>query len=117
MTKQPALVEPEHVAETRLRSARHGDIAAIAPLISRAYGADGIPYIDERDLEAVADQSQLIVLQLQPDEVVAAACVAIGRGLVFLVIDPEVASPQLEHRIIGVADALCESERGLVRGR
>jgi hypothetical protein len=36
--------------------------------------------------------------------------------MVFLVIDPEVASPQLEHRMIGVADALCESERSAARG-
>jgi hypothetical protein len=37
--------------------------------------------------------------------------------MVLLVIDPEVASPQLEHRMIGLADASCESECGEARGR
>jgi hypothetical protein len=109
MTRQLALAE--HVADTRLRGGTHDDIPAIARLIHRANAAQCIPHIDERELAAVADQGHLIVLQLRPDEVAAAACVATGRGLVFLVIDPAVATPQLEHRMIGVADALYEAER------
>jgi len=111
MARQLALVEPERVAEIRIRSGKHGDIPAIARLIHRAHAASGTPHIDEHELEAVADQGKLIVLPLRSNEVAAAACVASGRGLVFLVIDPSVASHELEHRMIGVADALYESER------
>lgn len=107
----------ERVAETRLRTGTHGDIPAIARLIHRANAANGVPHIGEQELEAVAGRGQLIVLQLRPDEVVAAACVARGRGLVFLVIDPAVASPQLEHRMISVADALSESDPRSLQGR
>lgn len=112
MMKPSPPAEPNRVAETRLRAGRHGDLPAIARLIGRANAAHGTPHIDEHELEAVSDRGQLIVLQLRPDEVAAAACVSPGRGLVFLVIDPDVASAELEHRMIGVADALCESEGG-----
>lgn len=90
----------EQVAQTRLRGGTHGDLPAIARLIHRANAAHGIPHINEQELEAIADQGQLIVLQLRPDEIAAAACVTSVRGLVFLVIDPAVASPQLEHRMM-----------------
>jgi hypothetical protein len=110
-----ALSKPAYIVETRLRTGKHDDIPAIARLMDRANAADRIPRIDEHELEAVADRGQLIVLQLEPDEVAAAACVATGRGLVFLVIDPDLASPELERRMIGVADALCESERSSSR--
>lgn len=116
MAIQLALAVPDRVAETRIRSGKHGDLPAITRLISRACAVRKIPHIDQHDLEAVAAQGQLIVLQLRPNEIAAAACVVTGRGMVFLVIDPEVASPQLEHRMIGVADALCESERRVTRG-
>ena len=116
MLHQLAAIDDAHVAETRLRTGRHADIPAIARLIHRANAADRIPRIDEHELEAVAGRGQLIVLQLEEDELAAAACVATGRGLVFLVIDPEVASVELEQRMIGVADALCESERSTYRG-
>ena len=115
MAIQLALVDPDRVAETRIRSGNHCDLPAISRLISRAYAARKIPHIDQQDLEAVAGQGQLIVLQLRPNEIAAAACVVTGRGMVFLVIDPEVATPQLEHRMIGVADALCESVRSVAR--
>jgi hypothetical protein len=102
--------ERDRVAETRIRGGRSEDIPAIARLMHRA--ADGIPHVDAHELEAVAAHGQLIVLQLRPGELAAAACVVAGRGLVFLVVDPEVVSSRLEHRMISVADALCESERG-----
>jgi len=111
MTKSVMNVE-QRVETTRLRSGRHDDVPAIARLIHRANARRGAPHIDEHELAVVADRGRLIVLQLRPDEIAAAACVAPGRGLVFLVIDPEVASPALEHRMIGVADALYESEPG-----
>jgi len=111
MVNTRAPIDPVGVAATRLRGGRRDDVPAIARLLHRANSADHIPRIDEHELAAVADRGQMIVLQLYPDELAAVACVASGRGLVFLVIDPEVASPALEHRMIGVADALHESER------
>jgi hypothetical protein len=96
--------------ETRLRYGTHDDLAAISRLIHRANHANQAPHIDETELEVVAARGQLLVLQLQDDELAAAACISPGRGLVFLVIDPDVATPELEHRMIEVADALCESE-------
>jgi len=112
MTSPRALHQSDsnRVTDTRIRSGSHDDIPAIARLIHRANAGHGIPHIGEQELEAVAEQGQLIVLQLVPGEVAAAACIATGRGLVFLVIDPRVASSQLEHRMIGVADALYDSE-------
>jgi len=107
MTSSPTDID--RIAETRLRTGRHDDIPAIARLIHRANAANGTPHIDEHELEMVAGRGQLIVLQLQPDEVAAAACVAAPRGLVFLVIDPAIMTSQLEHRMLGVADAVCEA--------
>ena len=78
--------------------------------MGRANGVDRIPRIAPEELELLADRGQLIVLELRPCEIAAAACVASGRGLVFLVINPEVASPEIEHRMIAVADALCEAQ-------
>jgi hypothetical protein len=102
----------DRVADTRLRFGTQDDIPAIARLMARSHAIDGIPRIDRQELEAIADRGQLIVLQVEADELAAAACVATGRGLIFLTIDPEVATTELEHRMIGVAEALCESERG-----
>jgi len=110
-----ALAEPTHINATRIRTGKRADIPAIVRLIHRANAAH--PHIDEQELSSVADHGQLIVLSVRPGEVAAAACVASGRGLVFLVIDPEVASPQLEHRMISVADALCEAGGGAARER
>lgn len=95
---------------TRIRAGGHDDLPAIARLIGRANSVDRIPRIDPQELEVIAERGQLIVLELRPSEIAAAACVASGRGLVFLVIDPEVASPEIEHRMIAVADALCEAQ-------
>ena len=103
-------VTAEQVVTMRIRSGRHDDLPALARLMYRANAADGHPQIDEDELDEVARRGELIVLDLQPDELAAAACVAVGRGLVFLVIDPEVASPALEDRMLGVAHALCESK-------
>ena len=105
-------IENKTIAGTRLRGGGHDDIPAICRLMGRASIADRAPRIDEAELEAIAARGHLIVLQLGADELAAAGCVAAGRGVVFLVLDPEVASPELEHRMIGVADALCESEIG-----
>jgi len=112
---------------TRIREGSRDDLPAIARLIGRANSVDRIPRIDPAELEAVAARGQLIVLELQPCEIAAAACIASGRGLVFLVIDPELATTELEHRMIAVADALCaaqlamfgdaESSTGVDRGR
>jgi hypothetical protein len=111
MANPQAAIDPAPITETRLRFGTNDDVPAIARLMRRANVVDRIPHIDERELGAVADRGQLLVLQLGTDEVAAAACVAPGRGLVFLVIDPEVATPDLEHRMIAVAGALCESDR------
>jgi hypothetical protein len=103
--------ESKQITATRLRFGTPDDLPAIARLIHRANAADRVPRIDDHELEAVAELGSLLVLQLEQDEISAVACVAPGRGLVFLVIDPDVASPELEHRMIGVADALHESEQ------
>ena len=95
---------------TRIRAGGHDDLPAITRLIGRANSADRIPRIHPEELELVADRGQLIVLELRPCEIAAAACIASGRGLVFLVIDPDIASPEIEHRMIAVADALCEAQ-------
>ena len=100
---------------TRIREGSHDDLPAIARLIGRANSVDRIPRIGPTELEAVAARGQLIVLELQPCELAAAACIASGRGLVFLVIDPELATPELEHRMIAVADALCEAQLAMFR--
>jgi hypothetical protein len=107
------------VSHTRVRGGTNADLPAITRLIDRANANHCTPHIDEHELEAVANRGRLIVLPLQPGELAAAACVAPGRGLVFLVIDPAVANAELENRMIGVADALCDSERtaGFSRGR
>ena len=102
--------ETMNIAATRLRGGHHDDIPAVCRLMGRANKADRAPHIDEQELEAIAALGHLIDLQLGPTEIDAAVCVAAGRGVVFLVLDPDVASPELEHRMIGVADALCESE-------
>jgi hypothetical protein len=99
-----------HISRTRVRGGKHDDLPAVARLIDRANSAHHIPHIDQDELEAVTDRGQLIVLPLGPSELAAAACVAPGRGLIFLVIDPAVSSPELQQRMIGVADALCDSE-------
>jgi hypothetical protein len=109
-----AAVASSWVCDTRLRYGRHDDLAGVSRLIHRANAAERAPHIDESELAVVADRGQLLVLQLAGEELAAAACISPGRGLVFLVIDPDVATPELEHRMIEVADALCESER---RGR
>jgi hypothetical protein len=121
MSSHAALAYHE-VSDTRLRYGTHDDLPAISRLIHRANQAARAPHIDERELEVVAGRGQLLVLQVRDDELAAAACVSPGRGLVFLVIDPEVATAELEHRMIEVADALCESEQrderpAHVRGR
>ncbi len=103
-------ITSNQITGTRIRGGSHVDLPAIARLIGRANTADRLPRLDPQELEAVADRGHLIVLELRPHEIAAAACVATGRGLIFLVLDPEVASPELEHRMIAVADALCESQ-------
>ncbi len=114
MPNAHAVVEAPSVNNTRIRFGTHADLPAIARLIHRANAADRIPRIDDRELELVTERGQLLVLEHRNNELAAAACVAPGRGLVFLVIDPKVATPALEHRMIGVADALCEAEHGVV---
>jgi hypothetical protein len=111
-----ASVAARRINDTRLRYGTHDDLAAISRLIHRANQADRSPHIDEHDLESVTARGQLLVLQLDDTEIAAAACLAPGRGLVFLVIDPDVATPELEHRMIDVADALSESETRQVAG-
>jgi hypothetical protein len=98
------------VAATRLRGGTREDLPAIFRLLQRASDRDGAPRIDRHELEDMIDRGQLIVLQVRAGEVAAAVCVTSGRGIAFLTIDPEVASPELEHRMIAVADALWESE-------
>ena len=120
-------IDPEPMTHTSslLRFGHAEDLPAIGRLIHRANAIDRSPHIDGGELELIARRGQLLVLEGERDELAAAACVAPGRGLVFLVLDPELATPELEHRMIGVADALCESDpaanagscTGRVRGR
>jgi hypothetical protein len=118
MTSAHAAVAANWVCNTRLRYGTHDDLAAVSRLIHRANQVERAPHIDEGELEVVAGRGQLLVLQLGEHELAAAACISPGRGLVFLVIDPDVATPELEHRMIEVSDALCESEqRGQRRAR
>ncbi len=101
----------EHVAATRIRRGHHSDLPAINRLIERANSADGLPRVDHAELEAVTDRGQLIVLEIGATEISAVACIAAGRGLAFLVLDPAIASLELEQRMIAVADALCEAQQ------
>ena len=112
MAHAQAAIAFDSERDTRIRFGRHDDLAALTRLIHRANAADRVPRIDGDELELVTDRGQLLVLEGRDNEIAAAACVAPGRGLVFLVIDPDVATPALEHRMIGVADALCEAEHG-----
>ncbi len=96
----------------RIRRATRADIAAIADLMLRAQADDGIPRIGELEIAALMERGEIIVLGLEPGELLAAACLttAAGRGhLAFLVVDPRFA--ELEARVRGVAAALSESER------
>jgi len=104
-------IDPFHMTHTNplLRFGHAADLPAISRLIHRANAVDRSPHIDGGELELIAHRGQLLVLEGEHEELAAAACVAPGRGLVFLVLDPERASPELEHRMIGVADALCEA--------
>jgi hypothetical protein len=113
MVNAHAVARAQGVSNTRIRFGTHADLPAIARLIHRANEADRVPRIDDHELELVTARSELLVLELPDRELAAAACVAPGRGLIFLVIDPDVATPALEHRMIGVADALSESELGV----
>ncbi len=113
MANAHAVGEAQGVSNTRIRYGTRDDLPAIVRLIRRANAADRVPRIDDHELELVTERSHMLVLQLPDAELAAAACVAFGRGLVFLAIDPDVATPALEHRMIGVADALCESELGV----
>jgi hypothetical protein len=114
-----AAVASNSICETRLRYGTRDDLPAISRLIHRANHAEQAPHIDQSELDVIACRGQLLVLQLDEHELAAAACISPGRGLVFLVIDPDLATPELEHRMIEVADALCESEQRptRVRGR
>lgn len=105
-------IDPDHMTHTNplLRFGRSQDLPAISRLIHRANALERSPHIDTNELELIARRGQLLVLEGAHAELAAAACVAPRRGLVFLVIDPELASPELEHRMISVADALCESD-------
>lgn len=116
-------LDPDHMTHTNplLRFGHTDDLPAISRLIHRANAVDRSPHIDSGELELIAHRGQLLVLEGEHDELAAAACVAPGRGLVFLVLDPALASAELEHRMIGVADAVCESDpashAGPIRGR
>ena len=105
----PSPLLSAQITSTRIRGGGHDDLPALARLVARANRVIGAPHIELDELDDRLELGQLIVLELQPNELVAAACTASHRGVVFLVIDPEVASPELEHRMIGVANALCES--------
>ena len=97
------------VNATRIRAGRVADLPAIARLLHRANAHDGLPRIDEVELWELAQRCRLIVLQLDATELAAVACIT-RRGVAFVVIDPAVASAELEHRMMGVAEALVDSE-------
>ena len=95
----------------RIRRAVTADIAAIGRLARRAQLDDGLPRPSEDDIRALMSRGAIIVLGIEPHELVAAACLTTtnGRGhLAFLVIDP--ATPGVEARIRGVAAALSDAE-------
>jgi len=96
----------------RIRHATRADVPAIARLMLRAQADDGIPRISELEIAELMTRGEIIVLGVEPHELLAAACLttAGGRGrLAFLVVDPRV--PGLDARIRCVAGALSESER------
>jgi len=95
----------------RIRRAIRADIPAIARLMRRAQSEDAIPRISEVEIGELMTRGEIIVLGVEPDELVAAACLRTSgaRGhLAFLVVDPHVVG--LEARIRGVAAALSDSE-------
>ncbi len=81
----------------------------IARLLARAHATGTIPRIADDELAALARMCRLIVLQLDDTELAAVACVT-GRGVAFVVLDPAIATTALEQRMIGVAEALVDSE-------
>jgi len=104
-------VTAEQIAATRIRRGHRSDLPAIHRLIERANSADGLPRVNNAELEAVTDRGQLIVLEIGATEISAVAWIAAGRGLAFLVLDPAIASLELEQRMIAVANALCEAQQ------
>jgi hypothetical protein len=94
----------------RIRWATRADVPAIARLLRRAYADDKRPRISDAELEDVMARGELIVLAVQPGEVLAAACLATARGhgrLTFIVTAPGI--PGLDARMRGVAAALEEA--------
>ena len=94
---------------TRIRGGRASDLPAISRLFARANTADALPRIGEAELCELARRCRLIVLELNPRELAAVACIT-GRGIVFVVVDPTAGSAELERRMSGVAEALVTSE-------
>jgi hypothetical protein len=110
MSSEPAITRiSDAMSRTRIRAGRPNDLPAIARLLARAHTSDSVPRIDDLELAELARRCRLIVLQLDATELAAVACVT-GRGIVFVVLDPTIASTELEQRMIGVAEALVESE-------
>ena len=94
-----------------VRRATREDIPAIARLMLRAQIEDGVPRISELEIREQMTSGEIIVLGVEPVELLAAACLTTARGrgrLAFLVVDPRM--PELEARIRCVAGALSESE-------
>lgn len=95
----------------RIRRADRNDIPAIARLMLRAQAEDGIPRISEIEIGELMCRGEIIVLGVEADELVAAACLTTSRRrghLAFLVVDPAVVG--LDARIRSVAAALSDSE-------
>jgi hypothetical protein len=82
----------------QIRRATAVDIPAIARLMLRAQARDGIPRIAELEIGALMTCGEILVLGIEPPELVAAACLTRGTPhLAFLVVDPAV--PGLAARI------------------
>jgi N-acetylglutamate synthase-like GNAT family acetyltransferase len=96
----------------RVRHATSSDIPAIARLMLRAQAEDGAPRIAESEIAELMTRGEIIVLGVQPDELVAAACLVAAASrahLAFVVVEPGVAG--LETRIRSVAASLSEAMR------
>jgi N-acetylglutamate synthase-like GNAT family acetyltransferase len=105
MTKNPSI-------DGRVRHATTADLPAIARLMRRAQIEDGISRISEPEIADLMVRGEVIVLGVEAEELIAAACLVTTTDrdhLAFVVVDPAAAG--VEPRIRGVAASLIESKR------
>jgi len=99
------------LSDGRIRRATREDVPAIARLVRRAYPDENARF-SEAEIGELLTRGEIIVLGVEPPELVAAACLtseADDGRLVFLVVDPSVGG--LDARMRSVALALGEARR------